>query len=162
VKSVDIGSDFSDSPSKFDESPTSCGDPAISTQVPPVVRTGNDATNGQFFFQEVVLTFDSEADANETMTLFEHGFDCPNPTIQGGAPVAATGPDDVASLIDNPVDQAFQFTVQVEEAQGVLVAVRMGNSVAVFQFVMQNGADSSTVPSPDDLVNLGVSRLLAG
>lgn len=161
VKAADIGPDFSDSAFKSTSLPTPCGDPPINDQVPPKIDTGNDATSGALFFEEEVLTYDSEASANEALTLFEQQINCTDPTIGSGQSASFSGPDDVSSLIDSPVDAAVQIIVQTEEANGVVVAVRMGNAVAVFQFVGQQGADTSSVPSPDDLVNLGVSRLLA-
>src|SRR3954447_6309786 len=161
VKAPDLGPDFSDSAFKSTSLPTPCGGPAINDQVPPKIDTGNDATSGALFFEEEVLTYDSEASANEALTLFEQQINCTDPTIGSGQSASFSGPDDVSSLIDSPVDAAVQIIVQTEEANGVVVAVRMGNAIAVFQFVGQQGADTSSVPSPDDLVNLGVSRLLA-
>jgi hypothetical protein len=79
--------------------------------------------------------------------------------LQSASSASFSGPDDVSSGIDSPVDEASSITVDTGQVQGQIVAVRMGNAVAVFQFVGEKTADTSGLPSISDLVNLGVSRL---
>jgi hypothetical protein len=162
VKAKDLGADFQDSTfNSNDNSPGPCGGASINAQVPPKIDTGNDASNGTALLEQEVLVYDSESDANQALQLFEESLNCPSPTAQGGSPLAASGPNDVSSDIDVKADDAIEYDVQTEEAQGKFIIVRLGNVIAAFQFVAQTGSDTSSLPNELDVVNLGLKRLLA-
>jgi hypothetical protein len=160
IKAADLGAGFTDETFTPDDTNSSpCGDPNVNSQVPPKVDVGNDASSGTAFFEEEVLVYDSESDANQALTLFNQGVGCTQPTVRGGGPASFDGPTDVSSDLSDNVDTADEYDVQTQEAQGKIFVIRSGNVIVAFQFVAQTGSDTSTLPNELDIVNKGLTRL---
>jgi hypothetical protein len=163
VRAKDLGGDFQDETFTPDDNstPTPCGTPNPSSQVPPKIDTGNDMANGVAFLEEEVLVHNSATDADKWVQLFLNSASCPEPTIQEGEPVQLSGPNDVASDLDVKADDAIEFDLQTTEAQGKIFVIRLGNVIVTYAFVAQQGADTSQLPNEIDVVNLGLNRLVA-
>jgi len=159
LKGSEVGPGFEDSTFTDSHSPSPCGGPDVDEQVPPDIDVGNDASDGTGYFEEEVMVYKTEADAQKSVALTKDAVDCPQPTVEGPEPLQVSGPTDVTSDVSPPVDEAFAYDLKTTEAQGKIVFVRNGNVVASFSFFAQAGTDTSKLPDELTVVNKGVAKL---
>jgi hypothetical protein len=161
----DIAPGFVDGTFTPDTGPTNCGGPNRNQQVPPKGDIGSQSSNGTLSFQEEAIAYNTATDAQKVLDLFKAQTDtttCPSPTITGGEPVSFTSPSDVTSQLTTPVEAAFEIDFQTTEAQGQFFVIKDGKAIVTFTFVGPQGADTSGVPAPIDLVNKGLDKIVNG
>ena len=64
---------------------------------------------------------------------------------------------DVSSTFGVP--EAVEIDFQASDVQGALFAIHSGDSIVTFQFAGKTSADTSTIPSPEDIVKQGLTKL---
>ena len=163
LKASDIGSDFTDESFTPDTtSPGPCGQPNVSSQYPPVVDVGSEASNGSgdLFFQQEVTTYNDAATGSKAYEATKESVNCSQSTVGSGSDAESNSfskPTDVSSKFGVP--EAVEVTFESGSVQGQIVIIHSGNSMVLFVFAGTTNADTSNVTGPDDLVRKGLAKL---
>jgi hypothetical protein len=131
----------------------------VDADVPPATVVGRqlESESLQLAFQQELRGYDSIDGAAEAYAAGLEGTSCgtsPDGTI------TLTAPQDVTAQVGG--DEAFAVGVTGEGIEGVLVAVRVTDVIATFQFAGATGAaEAAGAPDPIDVAAFGVGKLLA-
>lgn len=159
----DVAPDFVDDKFVNDNGPTNCGQPNADQTIPPKASVGSQSSNGVGQFREEAKVYNTSVDAKKVLDLIKSQTDqstCPNPTIQGGEPVAFSQPKDVSSSLSTPVEAAFEIDFQTPEAQGQFFVIQDGVAIVAFTFAAPQGTDISQLPNAIDIVNKGLLKIV--
>jgi hypothetical protein len=160
LKAAEVGIDFKDGKFTPDNTtPQACGQPNTATQFPPVLDVGSLAqdTAGTALFQEEVSTYKDAATAAQAFDAGKQGVSCTQGTINDGSAVTFSSPSDVSSDVNTP--GAIEIDAQSSNFSAQLIAVRIGNTIVLFQFEAASSVDPSTLPNALTVAKNGLQKL---
>ena len=160
LKASDVSPDFKDGTFTADNtSPSACGQPNVSSQVPPVVDVGSTATNAArtASFQEEVSTYKDAATTSHAFDLGKQSVSCTQGTTNNGGAITLSAPKDVSSDL-NAAD-AIEVDFQSSGLTGQLIAVHTDTAIITFQFQAASGVDASTLPNALTIAKKGLQKL---
>jgi hypothetical protein len=64
--------------------------------------------------------------------------------------------------VTTPVEEIIEIDFELEEGTGQFFVVKDGVAIVTFNFFIQNGADTSQLPSAISLVNKGLNKIVNG
>ena len=137
--------------------PTPCGQPNANVQFPPTVDVGSTAVNStqDLAFQEEVRVYKDAGTADKAFAARLQGVSCGHGSV--GSEQATFTQKDVSSEFG--VSKAIEIDFQSPSFQGQLFAFLADDSIVTFQFQGAPSADTSTLPSPEDITKKGIQKL---
>jgi hypothetical protein len=149
-----------DTPPPCDQSAT----PA-DIQVPPSIEGGVqiNTPDGNASYEEQIAIYATEAEATEAFGISSEGLNCSTATLDDGSTATIGAPTDVTAEVNGAsgLGSSTAWDVSGEGFSGVLIATVAGRIILANTFVMAEGADTSTLPTPIEIATSAWTKALA-
>lgn len=150
-----------------EDSPPPCDASAIPVdlQVPPSVEGGVEinTADGNASYEEEIAIYVTEGEASEAFTIGSAGLNCSTAALEDGS-TATIGPaTDVTAEVnaDSGIGNSTAWEITGEGFSGVLIATLAGRIIIANTFVVADGSDTSTLPTPVEIAGLAWTKALA-
>jgi hypothetical protein len=150
-----------------DDTPPPCDPTAepADVQVPPAVESGVqiNTADGNASMEEEIAIFATEEEASEAFGISSGGLDCSTATLDDGSTVTIGPASDVTAEVNgaSALGESTQWEISGDGYSGVLIATIAGRIVMANTFVVAEGADTSTLPTPIDIAAQAWAKALA-
>ena len=151
-----------------ESSPPPCDQTATPAdeQIPPSLQGGVQITTADqnASYEEEIAVYASEAEATGAFEINSAGLDCGTATFEDGS-TATIGPaTDVTTEVNGAsgVGTSTAWEVSGEGFTGVLIASIAGPVIIANTFVVADGADTATLPTPIEIATAAWTKAVAG
>ena len=149
-----------DSPPPCDQSAT-----PVDVQIPPSVEAGVEinTADGNASMEEEIAIYATAEEASEAFTLGSAGLDCTTASAEDGSTVTIGPATDVTAEVNGAsgLGTSTAWEITGEGFSGVLVATLSNRIVMANTFVVADGADTSTLPTPIEIATTAFAKALA-
>lgn len=149
-----------DSPPPCDQSAT-----PVDVQIPPSVEAGVEinTADGNASMEEEIAIYATAEEASQAFTIGSAGLDCTTATTEDGSTATIGPPTDVTAEVNGAsgLGTSTAWEITGEGFSGVLVATLSNRIVMANTFVVADGADTSTLPTPIQIATTAFAKALA-
>ena len=166
LKASDLGTTFADDTYSSTSTDSPCGTPDPDKTLPPAIIVGSVATNAnpKAALQEEIRIYQDEAEGTKAFVNFQKALDCTSGSIDNGdgtkTPATIGTASDIKSINTN-ISEGYAKSIKTSDFEGEAVVARLGAAILTLQFVNAPGADTSTLPDPQKVVNDAVTKAAA-
>ena len=150
-----------------EDTPPPC-DPSATpadVQVPPSVEGGVqiNTADGNASYEEDIAIYATEDEAGQAFQIGSEGLNCSTATLDDGSTATIGTPTDVTSEVNGAsgIGNSTAWEITGEGFSGVLIATIAGRIIMANTFVVADGADTSTLPTPIEIATTAWTKALA-
>jgi|GEM_PF-4417519 len=150
-----------------EDSPPPCDQSAlpVDEQIPPSVEAGVDIStaDGNASMEEEIAVYATEEEAGQAFAVGSAGLDCSTATAEDGSSVTIGPATDVTADVNGAsgLGTSTAWEISGEGFTAVLVATLSSRIVMANTFVVADGADTSTLPTPLQIAAAAFAKALA-
>lgn len=150
-----------------EDSPPPCDRtaPPLDEQIPPALEGGTqiNTAGGDASYEEEISIYATEEDASEAFSIGSSGLDCSTATLDDGSTATISAPTDVTAEVNGAsgVGNSTSWEITGDGFSGVLIATVAGRIVMANTFVVAEGADTATLPTPLEIATTAWTKALA-
>lgn len=150
-----------------EETPPPCDQSAtpVDIQVPPSVEGGVqiNTADGNASYEEDLAVYATEEEASEAFGIASGGLNCSTATLDDGSTATIGAATDVTAEVNGAsgLGNSTAWEITGDGFSGVLIATLAGRIIMANTFVVADGADTSTLPTPIEIATIAWTKALA-